>query len=177
MTSNRPATPLLQGFPPIINDMANSLILGTMPGEESLRMNKYYANSRNAFWLIMSNLLVIPENLTYEERTASLRQHQIALWDVIRTCERQGSLDAKIRQETIQENDFISLFRENPNISRVFFNGARAEKEYLKRVLPKVTGPARNLKLARLPSTSPAMARLSFDEKAYAWSEIIRQGD
>ncbi len=164
-----------EGFPPIINDMANTLILGTMPGEESLRMNQYYAHSRNAFWRIMSNLLVIPENLTYEERTTSLRQHQIALWDVIRTCEREGSLDVKIRQESIQENDFVSLFRENPNVLQVFFNGARAEKEYLKRVLPKLTGPARYLKLVRLPSTSPAMARLSFDEKVYAWSAILKK--
>jgi len=164
-----------EACPPVVNDMASTLILGTMPGEESLQRNQYYANSRNAFWKIMSNLLVMAENSTYEERTASLRRHQIALWDVIRICDREGSLDSRIRQETIKENDFVSFFREYPNISRVFFNGARAEKEYLKRVLPKLSGPTKYLKLVRLPSTSPAMARLSFNEKVHEWSEIIKQ--
>jgi len=161
-----------QGFPPIADERATILILGSMPGEESLRKNEYYANSRNTFWKIMASLFNYDYLASYQEKIRELTKHKIALWDVIQTCERQGSLDSAIDNKTIIENDFASFFRSHPNIKHVFFNGAKAESEYLKRVLPNLSDQAKGIAYSRLPSTSPAMAQLSFDEKLLQWSTI-----
>lgn len=164
-----------EGFPPIADEWATILILGTMPGEESLRKNEYYANSRNTFWKIMASLFKYDLVTSYEERIRTLTKHKIALWDVMQACERQGSLDSAIDNRTIVENDFVSFYRSHPNIRHVFFNGAKAESEYLKRVLPRLSDEAKGLEYSRLPSTSPAMAQLSFDEKLLEWSSIKRK--
>jgi len=165
-----------QGFPPIAGDQATILILGSMPGEESLRKNEYYAHSRNAFWRIMASLFEFGHDASYEERVRALTKNKIALWDVVQACERQGSLDSAIDNTTIVENDFVSFYRSHPGIKHVFFNGAKAESEYIKRVLPGLSGQAEAIEYSRLPSTSPAMAQLSFDEKLLEWSGIkIRQ--
>ncbi len=164
-----------EGFPPIADVLATVLILGTMPGEESLRKKEYYANPRNAFWEIMGKLLDFGHEVGYEERTKLLKKSKIALWDVIQVCERQGSLDSAINDSSIVENDFISFYRRHPNIRYVYFNGATAKKEYFKRVLPKLSDVTRGIEYFRLPSTSPAMAQLSFDAKLLAWSQIKRK--
>jgi len=163
---------LKQGFSPIADEWAAILILGSMPGEESLRKNEYYANSRNTFWKIMAGLFNYDHIASYSEKIRKLTKHKIALWDVIQTCERRGSLDSAIDNRTIRENDFASFYRSHPNIKYVFFNGAKAEHEYLKRVLPSLSDQAKGITYARLPSTSPAMAQLSFDEKLLQWSRI-----
>jgi len=147
-----------------------------MPGEESLRENEYYANSRNTFWKILAKLFEFGSDAGYEERTKILTKNKIALWDVIQSCKRQGSLDSAIDNATITENDFVSFYRGCPNIRYVFFNGIKAEKEYFKRVLPGLSDEAGSIEYSRLPSTSPAMAQLSFDEKLLAWSSIRNQG-
>lgn len=164
----------VQSFPPIIDGSATILILGSMPGIESLRAQQYYAHPRNAFWKIMQYVLGFPEHAGYRERTEALKHNGIALWDVMQSCERSGSLDANIDQQTIETNSFVSLFREHPQIGRILFNGSAAETAYRKRVLPRLQGKARDLPLLRLPSTSPAMARLSFEEKLNIWSNAIR---
>jgi len=163
---------LKQGFPPIAGKTAKVLILGTMPGEESLRQNEYYGHPRNSFWKIMACLFGFDFSLRYEERTKILLKNRIALWDVMKSCERKGSLDANINDETIIENDFASFFQRYSNIRNVFFNGAKSEAEYIKRVLPKLSGSEHKIKYKRLPSTSPAMAQLSFDAKLKEWSMI-----
>ncbi|MEE8482587.1 MAG: hypothetical protein V3S12_04480, partial [Acidiferrobacterales bacterium] len=84
-------------------------------------------------------------------------------------------LDSAINDKAIVENDFASFYRSYPNIKYVFFNGAKAEKEYLKRVLPALPDAAEALECQRLPSTSPAMAALSFDEKLMEWSKVKRE--
>lgn len=84
-----------KGFPPIADKKAKVLILGSMPGEESLRKNEYYANPKNCFWRIMAALLGFGGDLNYEERTRILKKNRIALWDVMKSCERRG---ASIRQ-------------------------------------------------------------------------------
>lgn len=161
-----------QGFPPIANELATILILGSMPGEESLRKKEYYANSRNTFWKIMAGLFNYQNVASYQEKITKLMEHNIALWDVIDVCERKGSLDSAIDNRTIRENDFASFYRSHPNIKYVFFNGAKAENEYLKRVLPGLSDQAKGIAYCRLPSTSPAMAQLSFDAKLLQWSRI-----
>ena len=164
-----------EGFPPIVGNWATVLVLGSMPGEESLRKNEYYANPRNTFWKIMARLFEFEDDASYEERTRILKKNIIALWDVIQACERQGSLDSAIIDRAIIENDFTSFYRSYPNIRYVFFNGAKAEKEYFKRVLPRLSEEAKGIEYFRFPSTSPAMAKLSFDEKLLQWSMIKRK--
>ena len=161
-----------EGFPPIADERATVLILGTMPGEESLKKKEYYGNPRNTFWKIMARLFEFKHTATYEERTRILKKNKIALWDVIQACERQGSLDSAIIDSSVAENNFVSFYNSHLNIKHVFFNGARAEKEYRKRVLPRLSSEAKEIECSRLPSTSPAMARLSFDEKLLEWSNI-----
>ena len=162
------------GFPPLAEKTATILILGTMPGEESLRKNEYYAHPGNAFWRIMANLFGFQPSVDYAEKTRILLENRIAVWDVMKSCEREGSLDSRIKNDTIIENDFSSLFCKCPDIRNVYFNGARAEQEYSKRVLPQLPETKQDIQLDRLPSTSPAMARLSLDDKILAWSKIIK---
>lgn len=163
-----------EGFPPIADKEATILILGSMPGEESLQKNEYYANSRNAFWKIMASLFEFRHDASYEKRTTLLTKNKIALWDVMLACERQGSLDSAIVNRTIIENDFVSFYHRHSKISHVFFNGAKAQNEYEKRVLPKLSDDVKEIEYFRLPSTSPAMAQLSFDEKLREWFCVKR---
>jgi hypoxanthine-DNA glycosylase len=159
-------------FPPIADKNAKVLILGTMPGEESLRKKQYYAHPRNAFWYIVERLLNIDSKVSYEERKSLLKINHIALWDVLMSCEREGSLDSSIHDTSIVANDFALFFSEHPHIKPVYFNGARAEQEYMKRVLPVIADEFKRIEYFRLPSTSPAMARLTKDEKILHWSKI-----
>jgi TDG/mug DNA glycosylase family protein len=163
---------LKKGFPPIARKDALVLILGSMPGEESLRKNEYYANPRNSFWKIMCMLFGFDPGISYKKRTDILKRNNIALWDVMKECERPGSLDTDIQSETIIENDFVSFFQKFPGIRNVLFNGYRAEKEYRKRVLPKLSSMEYEIKRNLLPSTSPAMTQLSFNDKILKWSMI-----
>ncbi len=166
--------PRVESFSPIVDGSATILILGSMPGVESLRAQQYYAHPRNAFWKIMQYILGFPEDATYPERTKAMKRNRIGLWDVMNSCERWGSLDSNIDQQSVKPNDFASLFREHPHIGRILFNGLAAETAYIKHVLPCLTGASRDIPRLRLPSTSPAMARLSFDEKLEIWSRAIR---
>jgi len=163
---------LKKGFPPIVRKDALVLILGSMPGDESLRKIEYYANPRNSFWKIMGTLFGFDRGLSYKDRIDVLKENKIALWDVMKECERTGSLDTGIKSKTIIENDFISFYNRFPDIRCVFFNGSKAEKEYIKRVLPRLSRIKYEIKHHRLPSTSPAMNRLSFKEKTFEWAKI-----
>ncbi|MBU0480118.1 MAG: DNA-deoxyinosine glycosylase [Proteobacteria bacterium] len=163
------------GFPPVVGKKPESLILGSMPGEESLRQGEYYAHKRNSFWTILCRLLGCdPANLDYEGRTKLLEHNHLALWDVLKSCRRAGSLDSSIETETIIVNDFNSLYQQYPSIRTVFFNGTRAEQEYRKRVLPFLKDEGARMKLIRLPSTSPAMAMMKVEEKIEKWSLILK---
>lgn len=160
-----------KGFPPIVDKNAVVLILGSMPGEESLRLQQYYAHPRNLFWKIIGELFKFDYELPYNERVDKLIQNRITLWDVMRECEREGSLDSSIRNHSIAENDFISFFSEYANIKYIFFNGSKAEQEFKKRVLSNIKDKHK-LILEKLPSTSPAMAMMNFEEKLKLWKKI-----
>lgn len=163
---------LKRGFPPIVRKDATVLILGSMPGEESLKRNEYYGNPRNSFWNIMSVLLGFDPNLSYSDRVEILKENKIALWDVIKACDRHGSIDTNIKNKTIIENDFAPFYKKFPGIKNVFFNGIKAENEYNKKVLPKLSEIKCEIKYDRLPSTSPAMKKLSINDKMLKWSKI-----
>ncbi len=160
-------------FPPIVPDVANIIILGSIPGEASLKQQQYYAHPRNAFWYILAKYFDVEIPSLYEGRKALVRQHGIVLWDVMRCCDRLGSLDSKIDSQTIVVNEFEPLFLQQPKILAVLFNGAKAESEYRRRVLPLLPEKQRSLKLIRLPSTSPAMASMNREEKYHLWCDVL----
>lgn len=136
-------------------------------------MRQYYARSRNGFWPIMMTLLGQPEDLDYAQRTKVLVSHRIALWDTLQTCVRGGSLDSAIVDDSIEINDFESFYRRHPDIGQVFFNGRKSEQVYCRRVLPTLTERYRQLPRHTLPSTSPAMASLTREQKLRAWSKVL----
>ena len=164
----------IRGFPPIADRRAIILILGSMPSTRSLQEQQYYAHPRNSFWFIMSALFAERRDLDYGEKKSLLVENRIALWDVLNTCQRKGSLDSSIKNGTIVVNDFNRFFTEHPLIHAVFFNGARAQQEYKKQVLPILDEKFASLKSLRLPSTSPAMASLSPEQKLQHWKAILK---
>jgi hypoxanthine-DNA glycosylase len=142
-----------------------------MPGEASLRAYRYYAHPRNAFWPILADVVGFDPALPYTRRLAALKAAKIALWDVLASCDREGSLDTRIRRSDEVANDFAKFFRGHPRIARVLFNGNRAAECYERHVLRK--GIATDLVYERLPSTSPANASLSRASKTTAWRDAI----
>lgn len=156
---------LLAGFPPVLDDATRILILGSFPGEASLAAQQYYAHPRNQFWRLLS--AVLGEDLValpYEQRLSRLLAHHIGLWDVLAACAREGSLDTAIRQA--RANDFARLRQLCPHLLRVCFNGkasGRFESQFAEAGFDTLV----------LPSSSPANAQLSFEQKLALWSNII----
>lgn len=161
-----------RGFPPLARPDARVLILGSMPSRESLAQNRYYAHPRNAFWPILAALLGI-EGSDYETRVARVLDRGIAIWDVLGECTRPGSLDSAIDERSAVVNDFPAFFSRHASLRRIFFNGAKAEALYVRRVLPTLGDVARRLPRLRLPSTSPAHAGMRPAEKREAWRVIL----
>lgn len=158
----------VHSFEPVSDADARVLILGSMPGRRSLEQNQYYAHPSNVFWRIMGELVGAYPETPYQQRLAILRAAGIALWDVLDSCVRETSMDSDIRQESA--NDFSSFFALHPQITRVFFNGSKAEQCFRKFVLDRQILPP--LKLYRLPSTSPAHAGLRYADKLQAWRAV-----
>jgi double-stranded uracil-DNA glycosylase len=169
--------PHIQSFPPIENPTATILILGSMPGKESLRAGQYYAHPRNAFWPIMGELVGAAPELSYQARIQKLKSAGIALWDVLASCTRHSSMDADIVEDSICPNDFASFFLKHPHITHAFFNGAMAEQCFHKYVQPLLETllESRPLHYQRLPSTSPANASMRYEEKLTAWKVILQR--
>ena len=160
-------------FLPVATKQSRVLILGSMPGIRSLEAQQYYAHPQNAFWPIMSALFDAPVD-TYEQRLALIKENQLALWDVLKCCERHGSLDTRIDNATIEVNDFAGFLKRHPGITHVFCNGTKSETEFRKRVLPGLSlATQERLTVSRLPSTSPAMATLPKARKIKAWRVIL----
>ena len=159
--------PLLEGLPPIVGDNARVLILGNMPSVMSLAAQQYYANPRNGFWRITGEIFGFDAGAAYDERTAALCARGVAVWDVLRLCRRQGSLDSAIEPDSMAPNDFGPFFDAHPAIERVFFNGAAAENNFGRLVVAD-----RPLRYRRLPSTSPAQT-MRYEDKLSAWREAI----
>jgi TDG/mug DNA glycosylase family protein len=159
----------IRSFAPVSNADARVLVLGSMPGKKSLEQNQYYAHPQNAFWKIMGELIGAKPDIPYEKRLHFLKSSGIALWDVLACCERLTSLDSHIKKETA--NDFASFFARHPHITRVCFNGSKAEQCFRKFVQSKQALPP--LKFHRLPSTSPAHAGMRYEDKLQAWRAAI----
>lgn len=155
---------LVRSFPPIATPDAHILILGSMPGEASLHAAEYYAHPQNAFWRIMGELFDAGPDKSYGERKARLEACGIAVWDVLKSCVRPGSLDSAIRDE--EPNDLARFFATHRHIARIGLNGGKAAATFRKYAANHCP---RDVELAILPSTSPAHAARSFAEKCALW--------
>ena len=152
-----------RSFPYSADENAKVLVLGSMPGAESLRQQQYYAFKHNAFWRIMGEVYGFSPELPYLERLAALRRCGVALWDVLAACERPGSLDSDIR--AARPNDIPGLVKKLPKLERILCNGG-ASRSFLRRFFPE-------LDAQQLPSTSPAAARFTYTEKLAAWKTAL----
>src|SRR5487761_2137164 len=163
----------VRSFAPIEDAKARILILGSIPGNASLAAAQYYAHAQNLFWHILGEVTGAAPSLPYAARVRALRSSGIALWDVLETCTREGSLDSAIDDASIGANDFISFYRAHPRIAHVFFNGAKAEACYRKHVLPLLADGLGPQNYRRLPSTSPANASMSRAHKQRVWKQAL----
>ncbi len=159
-------SPIKYSFPPIVPEGARLLILGTLPGEESLRLQQYYGFSRNHFWALIAALSRQPLPTSYAEKTALLHINRWALWDVLEGAERIGSSDAAIRNPTV--NDFADFFASYPNIATVAFNGQKARDLFHRYVVKPGLVPQGRFTSIELPSSSP-LNTIPFEEKRNLW--------
>lgn len=165
-TATETNTVQIESFQLIVGNHSRVLILGTMPGKDSLRLNEYYANSRNVFWKIMYELYNSEIQYDYESKTEFLRKNGISIWDVCHKADRESSLDSDIRNE--EPNRLKDFIKANPSIKIIAFNGQKAEKLY-----DKYFARFDIITYMTLLSTSPANASYSFQEKIDDWKRII----
>lgn len=157
------------GFNPITSVNPKWLVLGTMPSVESLNQDFYYAHPRNAFWPIMASLVNMPAN-TVEDKIALVNQASLAIWDVLHSCDREGSLDSAIKNP--QANDFEAFLNRYQSVHTICFNGKKAEQLF-KRFVLKKQDIHKNIQYVVLPSTSPANASVTPEDKRLFWQEKI----
>jgi TDG/mug DNA glycosylase family protein len=139
------------------------IILGSFPSVLSLERQEYYGNPRNRFWAVMEEIFSVPASLPYPDRSALLVDRGVALWDVVRSCERPGSADSRIKNPV--PNDLAGFFSGHPTLRLVALNGGTAGRLYHR--LAEVPG----LASVTLPSTSPAYAAMPFEEKVRKWRD------
>lgn len=156
-----------KALPPLVDNSSQILIMGTMPGDQSIAKQEYYGNRGNHFWKIIFSVFEEEFSTLYEDRKALLQRNRIALWNVLASCIREGSSDSKIKEETV--NDFVHFHKQYPNIKYVFFESKAAAKIYQKYVtaIPE-------LEYYTLPSTSGLNAGISLNEKMEMW-KILAQ--
>ncbi|EIA07698.1 DNA-deoxyinosine glycosylase [Flavobacterium frigoris] len=158
---------MITSFTPFVSSNTEILILGTIPGIASLEKQEYYAHPRNHFWKIIYTLFDnMPIPLIFNEKIEFLKLNRIGLWDVLQNCERKGSLDVHIKNQT--ENDFESLFEQYPSINKIIFNGKDSHKYFLKKF-----GQKEGITYYVMPSTSPANT-MSFENKLKIWSSYFQ---
>lgn len=159
------------GLEPVVGEDPRVLILGSMPSVESLRKQEYYGNKRNHFWKIMFMLFDSHELTDYEEKIAFLKDKKIALWDVLYSCHREGSLDSNIKNE--EPNEIEAFVKNHPGLRLIVCNGTKSYKSYSKYIghnrLP-------GIEVIKLPSTSPVPGKYNktLEGKLQEW-KIIKE--
>lgn len=166
----------VQSFEPIVGYQPRIIILGSMPGVASLEAAQYYAHPRNVFWRIIQELFDIDHRASYTRRVAQLSRQPLILWDTLQVCRRPGSLDSNIAADSARANDFPRLLQRYPGIRAILFNGATAEKYFRQLVIPQLENDY-DIALLRMPSTSPANASMSFEQKLTAWRRLLEYID
>lgn len=174
LSMSRAASDHVCGFAPLATANARVLILGSLPSRQSLQRNEYYGNPQNVFWRVMGELFDAGPGIPYKERTDALMRHGIAIWDVLQSSVRPGSMDAAIDVNKAAPNDFRLFYDEHPKLELLCFNGKKAAELYERLVASRGIG---SIELRTLPSTSPAYASMTFDEKVRQWSVIRRSRD
>ena len=152
---------------PLVDNDSQILVLGTLPGQESLKAQQYYNNKRNRFWKILA--LLFNESLPYEylDKTKFLKRHNIALWDVLHCAQREGSLDANISNEVPNNlNEFLTQY---PNIKTIAFNGDKAYKMFIRYFGSTIP----NVRIVKLLSSSPANCSYTELDLVKNWKQII----
>ena len=169
---------LSESFSPLTGHHVHTLILGTMPGQKSLHVQQYYAHPRNALWPILCAMVTsdrptysVHQQLSYEERCTLISNAGIGLWDVLARCVRPGSLDGSIARASEVPNDIAALVSKHPELRTIACNGRTAQTLLERHILPLLAPPLP--RIVCLPSTSPAMANLSLDEKFCQWSDAL----
>ncbi len=163
---------LVHSFEPVIGCNPRILILGSMPGVVSLQAVQYYANPRNAFWPIMAALFNIDIDCDYQHRIEQISHLPLVLWDTIKACHREGSLDSNIQKHQLEANNIPSLLEQYSEIGLVACNGATSEKYFNQLVKPELS-ENQVVVVRRLPSTSPANATMTFSQKLSNWRSIL----
>jgi len=168
-----PPEPLATGFPPIAARDASILILGSLPSQLSLQKQEYYGNPQNAFWRVMGDLFDAGPERPYAERSDRLVRSGIAVWDVLRSSVRPGSMDADIDLATATPNDFQAFFHDHPQLRSLCFNGKKSAQLYKRLVAAEGFGNIGELIFITMPSTSPAYAAMRYEDKVRQWSAIL----
>ena len=158
---------MLKSFEPVINKDTLQMIIGTMPGQASLKAKQYYAYKHNKFWQIIFDIFNNGQAETdYQDKINILLNNKTGLWDVLAYCKRKGSLDKNIMHE--KPNDFRKLLKQYPKVNRLIFNGQKSHKYFL-----KYFAQIQSIEYIVLPSTSPANASKTYKQKISVWNHII----
>lgn len=170
-----PAPDRVASFPPQVGAGCRVLVLGTVPSLKSLEMRQSYAHPQNLFWPFMSALYDAGPELPYAERIARLHAAGVGIWDVLKHCERPGSLDSSILVASEVPNDIPALLETHPTIEAIALNGAKAQAVFARRIGPAIAAERlERIALLALPSTSPANASIPRAEKLERWRELLR---
>ncbi|MDY5212060.1 DNA-deoxyinosine glycosylase [Intestinibacter sp.] len=152
-------------IPPIFDKNSKILVLGSFPSVKSRESQFFYHHPQNRFWKVLSSVIGVDTPTSIEEKKKFLLDNNIALWDVIDSCDIEGSSDSSIKN--VVANDLDKII-ENCNIKQIFCNGGKSYELYRK-YCEKDT----NLKAIKLPSTSPANARFSLEKLIAEWNIIL----
>jgi len=164
------------GFGYVARADARVLILGSLPGKVSLRRGQYYAQPQNSFWRIMGELVGASPDLPYDDRLRALNESGIALWDVCAAGHRSGSLDSAIQLSTVETNNISKFLSAHAGVSLICFNGKKANEIYVGKVRQEPLSLFKRIRYEVLPSTSPAHAAMSYDQKRSCWRSVLGVG-
>ncbi len=166
-------SPRVYSNEPIIGRNPRIIILGSMPGIISINAAQYYANPRNLFWMVLADLFSIDIDCSYESKVLQMQQLPMIVWDTLKTCHREGSLDSKILNTDIEANDIATLLKQFPTVQAIAFNGNASAKYFDRLVKPQLPKDL-DIELLKMPSTSPANAGMKRAQKLETWRRLSR---
>lgn len=158
------ADTVIHPIQPMFNEDSRILILGTFPSVKSREGQFFYHHPQNRFWKVLAAVCQVDVPSSIEEKTQFLLKHNIAVWDVIQSCEISGSSDSSIKN--VVPND-LSIILDHSKVERIFANGNKSYELYIRYCLSKV-----GRDIIKLPSTSPANASFSLERLIEAWKVI-----
>lgn len=164
---------LVHSIEPIIGRKPRIIILGSMPSIISINASQYYANPRNLFWMVLADLFDIDIHCSYESKVKQVQQLPIIIWDTLKSCHREGSLDSKILSTDLETNDIGALLKQFPTVQAIAFNGGASAKYFDRLIKPKLSKD-QNVELFKMPSTSPANAGMKQQLKLDIWRGLCR---